>query len=193
MADVDKAELVARQAVLDAVRRSLAEGGLSLRPAELAAVRWRAQPGWLGPLSQTEERALVFVAIDVVERIAASPAWRSLDEHRIRLDLVAELDGIDRRAYELAGLRHAIGGRDTVLTDSWRALVDRVAVLMIYADRLRALETRTAQRELAEHEAEAALAGGAGDELAADQVRALAGELHVRAVTNSETSRRNAT
>jgi hypothetical protein len=190
---VDEVELVARRAVLDAVGRVLAPGGLSLRPAELAAARWRAHPGWLGPLAQTEERALVFVAIDIVARIAASPAWSALDGHQDRLDLVTELDGIDRRAYELAGLRHAIGRRDTVLTQSWTALVDRVAILMIYADRLRALETEAAPAELAEHEVAALTAGWAGDELAADQVRVLAGELHRRAVTNSEMSHRNAT
>jgi hypothetical protein len=190
---MDEAELVARQAVLAAVDRVLAAGGLSLRPAELAVARWREHPGWLGPLAQSEERALVFVAIDVVAGIAASPAWSWLDDHRVRLDLAAELDAIDRRAFELAGLRHSIGGRDTALTHGWTALVDRVAMLTIYADRLRALETEAAQPELAEHEIAALTEGWAGDELAADQVRVLAGELHRRAVTSCETSHRNAT
>lgn len=107
--------LLAREEVLEQVHQALTGGGLSLRPAELTRT-WRSEPAWLGPLAQTEERALVFVAVEVVERITASPAWRSLDDHQVRLDLVAELGDIDRRAYELAQLRHRIGRRDEVLT-----------------------------------------------------------------------------
>lgn len=176
---------VARQAVLDTVARSLAEGGLSLRPVELPGA-WRSQPGWLGPFAQTEERALLIVAVDVVERIAVSPAWRQLDDHQVRLDLVAELIEIDRRAFELAALRHRIGRRDDVLAQSWTALVDRVAALADYADRLRELASGAARPELADHEIASALAGVAGDELAADQLRTLAGELHTQAVTGGD-------
>jgi hypothetical protein len=231
----------ARDAVLAAVRGSLANGGLSLRPPDVCtefpmspmysllakhhegqrltaqerdtwhdARVWRSHPGWLAVHGQTQERALVFVVVEVVERIAASPSWRSryLDEHRIRLDLLAELRDVDRQAYELAELRHqltAAGGpaddrHDTVLTHSWVALVDRVASLTIYAERLRALETVFAQRaateraELAEAQVAKVVNGWVGDELAAGQVAALAGELSIETdVTNSETSHRNAT
>jgi hypothetical protein len=196
----DGTELVrAREAVLDAVRRTLAAGGLSLRPAELptpvpgTSWRWRSGRDWLGPLAQTEERALVFVAMDVVARITASDAWRSGD-HNGRLDPGFELDQIDGRAHELAALRHQAGdrvGREhaAVLADSWTALVDRVAALSGYADRLPMMAHEPT--ELADEQVARLLAGRAGDELAADQVHALAGELP--AITNSETSHRNGT
>lgn len=191
---VQEAELsAARATVLDSVRRSLAEGGLPLRPADTGMRGWRSQPGWLGPLAQTEERALVFVAVDVIRRVATSPAWRTLDEHRIRLDPATELAEIDLRAYELAVLRRQLGDRrDSVLDGSWTALVDRVAALSIYAERLRELETEPAA-ELADEHVARLMAGAAGDELAAGHVRDLTGELPARDVTNSATSRRNAT
>jgi hypothetical protein len=175
---VREAELTAARAtVLATIRRALAEGGLPLRPADVGMRGWRSQPGWLGPLAQTEERALVFVAVDVVTRVATDPAWQSLDEHRIRLDPAAELAEIDLRAYELAVLRRQLGGRrDTVLTGSWTALVDRVAALAIYAERLQELDTEP-PAELADEHVARMLAGAAGDELAADHVRGLAGEL----------------
>jgi hypothetical protein len=169
---------------------------------------WRSNPAWLAMHGQTRERALVFVIVDVVEGIAGSVTWRSpyLDEHRIRLDLLTELADVDRQAYELAELRHQLsndttadGRHDVVLARSWAALVDRVASLTIYADRLRALETVHAQRaatelaERAEEQVAKVVTGWANDELAAGQVVALAGELHNEALTNSETSHRNAT
>jgi hypothetical protein len=194
MDGVREAELTAARAtVLDSVRRSLAEGGLPLRPADMGMHGWRSQPGWLGPLAQTEERALVFVAVDVVRRVATSPAWLSLDDHRIRLDPANELAEIDLRAYELAVLRRQLGDRrDAVLGDSWTALVDRVAALAIYAERLRELETEP-EAELADEHVARLMAGAAGDELAAGRVHDLAGELPTRDVTNSSTSRKNAT
>jgi hypothetical protein len=194
MDGVRESELTAARAtVLDTVRRSLAEGGLPLRPADMGMRGWRSQPGWLGPLAQTEERALVFVAVDVVRRVATSPAWQSLDDHRVRLDPANELAEIDRRAYELAVLRRQLGDRrDTVLEGSWTALVDRVAALAIYAERLRELETEPAA-ELADEHVTRLMAGAAGDELAAGHVRDLAGELATGDVTNSGTSRRSAT
>lgn len=198
MDGVREAELTAARAmVLDTVRRSLAEGGLPLRPADLGMRGWRSQPGWLGPLAQTEERALVFVAVDVVMRVAASPAWLSLDDHRIRLDPAGELAEIDLRAYELAVLRRQLGDRrDPVLTGSWMALVDRVAALAIYAERLRELETEP-PAELADEHVARLMAGAAGDELAAGHVHDLTSELPVRDagpdVTSSGTSHRNVT
>ncbi|HEX5118160.1 MAG TPA: hypothetical protein VFW65_23505 [Pseudonocardiaceae bacterium] len=184
-----EAELTAaRTTVLDSVRRSLAEGGLPLRPADVGMRGWRSQPGWLGPLSQTEERALVFVAVDVVQRVATSPAWLALDDHRVRLDPATELAEIDLRAYELAVLRRQLGDRrDAVLGDSWTALVDRVAALVIYAERLRELETEPTA-ELADEHVARLMAGAAGDELAAGHVHDLAGELPTRDVTDQPSS-----
>ncbi|HEX5400970.1 MAG TPA: hypothetical protein VFX16_01565 [Pseudonocardiaceae bacterium] len=172
---------------------------------------WRSHPAWLAVHGQTQERALVFVMVEIVERIAGSATWQSpyLDEHRIRLDLLTELNDVDRQAYELAELRHqlTVAGlpaderHDAVLARSWAALIDRVASLTVYSDRLRALETVLAQRaateraELAEAQVAKVVTGWASDELAAGQVIALAGELRheTDAVTNSETSHRNAT
>lgn len=143
MESVRDAELAAARAtVLESIRRSLADGGLPLWTADVVAPGWRSQSGWLGPLAQTEERALVLVAVDIVRRVAASPAWLSLDDHGTRLDPATELAEIDLRAYELAVLRRQLGDRpDSVLAGSWTALVDRVAALAVYAERLRELET----------------------------------------------------
>jgi hypothetical protein len=208
---ITDAELAAaRTTVLDTVRGTLSQGGLSLRPADLCTwpdgTVWCSQSDWLGSLAQTEERALVFVAVSIVERIATSTAWGSpdLEDHQIRLDLVAELDAIDGRAFELADLCHRLGvpGRsadDTygaVLTRSWEALVDRVAALATYADRLHVLDAeltdraRAQRRALAEAQVERLVTGWAGDELAADQVRDLAGDL---GFTSGEPSHRNGT
>jgi hypothetical protein len=175
----------ARTSVLDAVRRSLAQGGLTLRPADVrtwpAARVWQSRAAWLGPLAQTRERALVFVVVDVVERIATSTAWQSHD-HGVRLDLFVELDEIDARAYELAAFRHRLCSRPAdvqhghVLEHSWHALVDRVAALAAYADRLAVLDSRPAET-LTEDEVARLAAGWAGNELAAEQVRALTAEL----------------
>jgi hypothetical protein len=170
------------------------------------ARRWVSARQWLGPLAQTSERALVFVAVDVVGGIAASAAWESphLDDHRIRLDLMTELHEIDEQAYRLARLRHEAGAvvqdrHGPVLTQGWDALVDRVAALSMYADRLAALESRLAElaagarAALTDDPAAGLVAGAVRDELATDHLRALADDLRALEVTNSSTSHRNAT
>lgn len=209
----EDAELAAaRDAVLDAVHTALRRGGLPLREAGLhappadgkrTAYVWRSRQAWLGPLVQSAERALLFAAVDVVERIVTSPAWTSpyLDDHRIRLDPASELDEIDDQALRLAQLRHELGEHEP-LTPGWPALVDRVAALRLYANRLLALESELARQAAADRAAlldlnAATLAAGAArDELATDHVRALAEDLRYRTpgeITNSGTSHRNAT
>jgi hypothetical protein len=178
------------------------------REAWSDARRWVSMRQWLGPLAQTSERALVFVAVDVVGGIVASAAWESqhLDDHRIRLDLMTELHEIDEQAYRLAELRDQAGPavedrHGPVLTQGWDALVDRVAALSLYADRLAALESRLAQQAageraaLADGPAAVLVAGAVRDELATDHLRALADDLGQPDgdVTNSSTSHRNAT
>ena len=172
--------------VLRVARRSVLTGGRT-------GMSWQSTQPWLGPLAQSPERRLVFVAVDTVARIAGSDAWssRHLDDHRIRLDLAAELDDIDAQAYRLAELREQAGTQHTdVLDQGWNALVDRVSALSDYADRLAALETEAG--EPADDDAAGRLlAGAASDELASDQVRGLTHDLP--AITNSETSHRSAT
>ena len=208
----DAEHAAAREAVLGAVHRSLSQGGLplgepGLRPppagGNRAAYVWRSRQAWLGPFTQSPERALLFVAVAAAERIVTSVAWASpyLDDHRIRLDPTLELDEIDDQAIRLARLRHEIGAREP-LPHGWPALVDRVAALELYANRLLALEAEL-EREaaadraaLVELNATALAAGTARDELATDHVRALADDLRHRAtgeITNSSTSHRNAT
>ncbi len=209
----DDAELAAaRDTVLGAVRTALGQGGLPLRepglpapaaPGKHAAYEWRSRRPWLGPLVQSVERALLFVAVAVVERIVTSAAWASphLDDHRVRLDPVLELDEIDDQALRLARLRHQLGAREPV-QPGWAALVDRVAALRLYADRLPALESELAAQAAADRatllelNAATLAAGAARDELATDHVRALADDLRDRTtgeITNSSTSHRNAT
>jgi hypothetical protein len=156
---------------------------------------WQSRQSWLGPLAQSQERRLVFVAVDTVARIARSDAWASgyLDDHRIQLDLVTELDEIDDQAYQLAELRHRLGEQldehhAAALRQSWDALVDRVSALSAYADRLPALASERAAP--ADDAVARLLAGTARDELASEQVRDLTAGTDV---TNYGTSHRNAT
>jgi hypothetical protein len=159
--------------------------------SDAALIRsWQSAQPWLGPLAQSPERRLTFVAVDIVAGITHSQTWASdyLDDHRIRLDLATELDEIDEQAYQLASLRHQLGDRPPdhhadVLNQSWNTLVDRVTALRVYADRLRALESvlthhatddRTA---LADAATASLIAGSVRDELASDQVRSLADDL----------------
>jgi hypothetical protein len=165
----------------------------SLVAAPALGVAWQSTQQWLGPLAQTRERRLVFVAMDTVARIAGSEAWSSpdLDEHRIRLNLLAELDDIDAQAYRLAELGSHSGNQHAEVVDQgWDALVDRVSALSAYADRLAALETEPAAAPI-DAAANQLLAGSARDELASDHVRGLTRDLPD--VTNSETSHRNST
>jgi hypothetical protein len=167
----------------------------SLSRKEISA-SWQSRQSWLGPLSQSQERRLVFVAVDTVARIAHSDAWASdyTDDHRIRLDLVTELDEIDDQAYQLAALRHRLGEQPdeqhaAAVDQSWNALVDRVSALSAYADRLAAL---AAERAISADDDAAArlIAGTVRDELATEQLRDLTTDADV---TNYGTSHRNAT
>jgi hypothetical protein len=167
----------------------------SLSRKEISA-SWQSRQSWLGPLAQSRERRLVFVAVDTVARIARSDAWASdyTDDHRIRLDLATELDEIDDQAYQLAALRHRLGEQPdeqhaAALDQSWDAIVDRVSALSAYADRLAALASERGIR--ADDDAAARLiAGTVRDELAAEQLRDLTTATDV---TNYGTSHRNAT
>ncbi|HEX4224084.1 MAG TPA: hypothetical protein VHZ97_17080 [Pseudonocardiaceae bacterium] len=155
--------------------------------------RWQSRQNWIGPLSGSVERRLVIVARDVVERIVCSPAWVSghLAEHRTRLNLGAELDQIDEQAFGLATLRAQLAAGPQVPGDQravaaeqgWSRLVERVAGLVVYAQRLDGVQLRLAQ-EAAEYEAAYAdgtvarlVAGAVRDELAADTLRSLSDEL----------------
>jgi hypothetical protein len=115
---------------------------LQLAPADrramAAASRWDSKQDWTGALSAGSERGLVIAAARVVDRIARSPGWRSgmLGEHRLRLDLVAELDQIDDQAHRIAVARQRQPGADPVLDEAWESTVDRVAALSAYADNL---------------------------------------------------------
>lgn len=184
-----------------------------LSRAERAVIQscryWRSTQDWLGrPYAAGEEHALVLVARDIAARIAASVAWASaeLDEHRVRLDLIAELDQVDARARDIADLRHRLAAiaahpEDThaaALAASWQALVERVAVLLLYAGRL------TAQGQELTHRAEQAdadllagrvdelVAGAVHDELAAARLHDLAEDLRYLELTNSAPWRRSA-
>jgi hypothetical protein len=158
--------------------------------------RWQSRQNWIGPMSGSVERRLVIVARDVVERIVSSPAWSSgqLAEHRTRLNLGAELDQIDEQAIGLAILRAQLAGgvavpgdqRAVAVEQGWQRLVDRVAGLAVYADRLADVQQRLA-RQAAEYEAAYAdgtvaklVAGAVRDELAADTLRSLSDELNER-------------
>lgn len=127
-----------------------------------AALSWESSQPWPVSLAQSAERRLVFVAVDVVARIAQSPAWASPS-----LDLAAELDEIDAQAYRLAQ------AEGEVHRQGWDALVDRVSALSDYADRLAVLETEPAPTMDDPH----LLAGSARDELATDHVRRLTREI----------------
>jgi hypothetical protein len=166
--------------------------------------RWQSRQNWIGPLSGSIERRLVIVARDVVERIVSSPAWTSgqLAEHRTRLNLGAELDQIDEQAIGLAILRAQIAAgvqvagdqRAVAIEQGWHRLVDRVAGLAVYADRLIGVQQRLA-RQAAEYEATYAegtvaklVAGAVRDELAADTLRSLSDELNERNVLDGPTT-----
>jgi hypothetical protein len=155
--------------------------------------RWQSRQGWIGPQSGSEERRLVIVARDLVERIVSSPAWVSghLSAHRTQLNLAAELDQIDEQAFGLAVLRAQLRAGPSIPGDQrvaaaeegWRRLVDRVAGLWIYADRLTGVQQELA-RQAAEYDAAFAdgqvarlVAGSVRDELAADSLRSLSDEL----------------
>lgn len=155
--------------------------------------RWQSRQNWIGPLSGSVERRLVIVARDVVERIVASPAWSSghLAAHRTQLNLASELDQIDEQAMSLATLRAQLAAgvripgdqRAVAVEQGWQRLVDRIAELAVYAERLDGIQQQLA-RQAAEQEAAYAegtvaklVAGAVRDELAADTLRSLSDEL----------------
>jgi hypothetical protein len=155
--------------------------------------RWQSRQNWIGPLSGSIERRLVIVARDLVERIVASPAWSSghLAAHRSQLNLAYELDQVDEQAMGLATLRAQLASgvrvpgdqRAVAIEQGWHRLVDRVAGLAVYAERLDGIQQQLAQ-EAAENDAAYAdgtvarlVAGAVRDELAADTLRSLSDEL----------------
>ena len=170
--------------VLRLSRRSLAAA-----PPPVTSVSWESTQPWPVALAQSPERRLVFVAVEVVARIAGSAAWGSsyLDDHRIRLDLVTELDEIDAQAYRLAQSHE----HPDVHRQGWDALVDRVSALSAYAERLVALENVPASGVADDDAAAHLLAGAVRDELATDQVRGMTRDLPE--ITSSDSSHRNAT
>ncbi|MBO0840822.1 MAG: hypothetical protein J2O49_08390, partial [Sciscionella sp.] len=78
-----------------------------------ASRRWTSTQPWIGPHADSRERRLVLVATSIADRVVRSPMWASVDlaDHRVRLDLAAELDEIDRRAYQLAEVRGGVHRR----------------------------------------------------------------------------------
>jgi hypothetical protein len=155
------------------------------RRAIAQAGSWQSQQPWTGPLAYSSERALVVAALAAAERITRSPAWRStrLDEHRVRLDLAAELDQIDAQAYRIAGIRSqgSVGGlpvtvASPVADQAWDTAVTRVAALTCYADSLDGLAKRQAEamaRDSYPLRDSALMAGSAQDEFAVTDLAAL--------------------
>jgi hypothetical protein len=172
------AGLGARFATRDPLRLTTAE-----RRAVNDASRWNSKQVWTGPLSSSAERGLVIAAAHAAERIAANSTWRSgrIDEHRLRLDLGAELDQIDDQAHRIASARHAPAaaaapGSTPVVDAAWEATLDRVAALTAYASQLDGYDRRRA--ELIARQGDLVrdtdlLAGSARDEMAVDQLLAL--------------------
>jgi hypothetical protein len=145
---------------------------------------WQSRQPWMGPRSSTPQYRLFAVAHATVQRLANSPAWASpyLDEHRLRLNLAHELDGIDQQACQLAAVaEQSANTADTA--PAWTALLDRVARLRHYADGVIALESHLARLESTadNYRLDANLGsvavGSALDEFAAEHVRALSADL----------------
>lgn len=150
------------------------------------ASRWESHQLWTGPLAHCRERALIVAALRAAQRIARSPAWRSgrLDEHRVRLDVGAELDQIDEQAYRIATARYSgssgglpvEGPPNPAVDQAWEAAITRVAALTAYAESLDGLARQQALelQRLGDPVRDAALMGGAArDEIALDNIAAL--------------------
>lgn len=146
---------------------------------------WQSRQSWIGPRSTAAEYQLVMSAHETVKRLADSDTWatRIFDEHRLRLNLAQELDGIDQQAWHLATLR-ASRPDDPALTPAWLALGDRVALLRRYADGVSALDGRVAAAAQVEGSSVPITAGAALDQFATDQLQALTADLHQLNVTN---------
>lgn len=162
------------------MRRDPLQLTVAERRAMAIASRWDSKQAWTGALATTDERGLVIAAARVAERIARSPGWRldALGEHRLRLDLIAELDQIDDQAHRIALARQQqAGAPDPLLEQSWQALVDRVAALTAYADSLDGLAAAQAATvdQLGGDPVRDSdlLAGSTRDQLALEQLYAL--------------------
>jgi hypothetical protein len=161
---------------------------------------WQSRQPWMGPRSTTPEYRLFGVAHRIVTRLAASPAWASryLDEHRLRLNLAAELDGIDHQACQLAVLREAHGS-ETDLGLAWSALLDRVARLRNYADGVHALDGHVialdaaARTQRLDEQLGQLAVGSALDQFAAEHVRTLTADLQRVTATSFGSSPGSAT
>ena len=151
-----------------------------------APLRWESGRQWIGPLGTGSQRRLVDVACRAAEQIAACPAWWApeLDDHRLTLDLAAELDQIDGQAHALAE-RAGTAGPDPA-DPEWAALLDHVTALVGYADRLQryavgapaaAIAAADPRRQLDDG---ATAAGAARDEFATEHLRRLSGDLTAR-------------
>ncbi|GAA1683041.1 hypothetical protein [Fodinicola feengrottensis] len=156
---------------------------------------WHSGQPWSATLSAGPERRLVSAACLAVGRILASPAWHrdTLDEHRLQLDLRAELDGIDQQAFTLATAKTPL---PAALTD---ALIERVTALGAYADQLDAVKPHhpvstelpaKQPAELPEQQTTELLAGSVRDEYATGQLTSLTADL--RGITSSGESRTSA-
>ena len=160
----------------DPLRMSSAE-----RRALVADRAWHSSRPWTGALAGTPERALVSRAQDAVVRLVRAPAWGTpaFEEHRLRLDLKAELDEIDEQAHELA-LGGAGPHRQTgAAPEAARtALTRRVEALAAYADAVVALGPGNAApgREN-EQQTENALVATVRDEFATERLALLKAEL----------------
>jgi hypothetical protein len=159
---------------------------------------WQSRQAWMGPRASTPEYRLYQVAHETVKRLADSPAWgsRFLDEHRLRLNLAQELDGIDYQACQLAVLRETRGNQapDATHAEAWSTLLDRVARLRHYADGVHALESHVARLDastntarLDAHLGQLAV-GSALDEFAAAHVQLLSQDLARLSATSAATS-----
>ena len=163
--------------VRDPLRVSSAE-----RRALVADRSWQSSQPWVGAPANTPERKLVYVAQDAVAALVRAPAWRSaaFDEHRIRLDLKAELDEVDRQAYDLAVVRPQLSpqSRDAHAA-AGAALQRRVEALRTYSDAVVALGGNPEPPDAAAHERqlESALVATVRDEFAIERLAGLHAEL----------------
>lgn len=172
----------------------------------IPAVVWQSSQPWLGPLATSPERRLVGVACSAVARITGARAWDSpaLDNHRLTLNLTAELDQVDAQAYALAAARYSAAGPGTSGADAvdparqgrWMSLVDHVTALDDYANSVVALGSAAAQSlpvvgraapgqpsvgpELTDQRDQRLTAGAVQDEFATAHLQQLTAELNQR-------------
>ena len=163
--------------VRDPLRVSSAE-----RRALVADRNWQSSQSWVGAPATTPERTMVSIAQDAVQSLVRAPAWSSpaFEEHRIRLDLKAELDEVDRQAYDLAVVRPQLTpqSRDAHAAAS-AALRRRVESLRAYADAVVAIGGTPKPSDASAHERqlESALVATVRDEFAIERLAGLHAEL----------------